>query len=439
MGGRWILAVALSAGAAPAADVAAVPETLKEDPAYTEYARILVQLELLAEPALADAPITVDSPLPGVLDLRGSAPTAELKQRAVDHAARISGLRVRENLRVIAAPNRRPTPEEAEARRNLEPGVRSALAALFPELADGFKVTSAEAGVVVLEGQVSNMETRLMLSQTAKGALGCRAVRNRLRVTLTADETPKVRIGDGSALAVFAAQLPRVPDAPGAAQDAALVAAGMGAPLPLPAGAADDAPAAVPAHQQLADAVRSRLAKEKELASFNLDVEAADGLVTLVGSANTRQQVELAVAAASEAPHVVMVVAKTRPVSIQRYRPFTYDAADGKSARGGIAKAPEPKKLLGFLPLWGRPTTPNAAVASRKFRESLRHAIQKMDGIGNAKAATVKASADGHWLLVEGVSASPQQRAKFFKELENLPALRNIPYDAVVKIEKEAE
>src|SRR5262245_38163571 len=107
---------------ATAADRAVVTETLRNDTAYATYAKIQIQLEMLANPSTASSSIIVDSPLPGVIDLRGTVPDQRIKDNIVQTADRVSGLRVRQYIRIVpTAPIKNG---DREARANLVPTVK---------------------------------------------------------------------------------------------------------------------------------------------------------------------------------------------------------------------------------------------------------------------------------------------------------------------------
>ncbi|HVJ81142.1 MAG TPA: hypothetical protein VNC50_08740, partial [Planctomycetia bacterium] len=174
---QWGVTIAAWAAAgAWAGDVAQVPETLKADAAYTTYSKAIVQLDLLANPATAGLPIVIESALPGVLDVRGSVPTSRLKNHVLQSTLRISGLRVRETLRVAPTPRAKEGLLDGKERLALERSTKETIEALFPELKEKIQTSVGRDGIVVCNGECPNYETRLLLAQAMKSQPGCAAV-----------------------------------------------------------------------------------------------------------------------------------------------------------------------------------------------------------------------------------------------------------------------
>jgi hypothetical protein len=422
------VAMLLAAWSAVAGDAAQVPESLRNDPAYATYAKIQIQLDMLANPSTASTAIIVDSPLPGVIDLRGMAPDQRVKDHVVQAAQRISGLRVRQTVRITpTAPMKAPAPE---ARANLVPTCKETLAVLFPEFGPNITVSANRDGVVTLSGVAPSYETCLLMCQTAKSQVGCTAVVCKLQVPID-KVSQKLKVTEDGNERLFAAQLPTIPPPPSSIptlpEDRFL-----DRPTDLARLAADDAPPENQADRQLLDDVRARFDRDAELKRLNFEVDVQQGVVTLAANAQARSQVELAVATAGEAPGVTKVVAKCRPYSILRYRPKSYDA-DPSQPNAGTVKTP-PRKLLWIIPIGGGETKPvSAPVANGRYRDAIRKNLQKRCE-RDVSELTVKVSADGKGLLIEGQTPNPQKRVAVFKQLENTAELRGIAFDAVLHI-----
>ena len=419
------LAAAWNVGAA---DSAVVTETLRSDPAYATYAKIQIQLEMLANPSTANAAVIVDSPLAGVVDLRGTVSDQRIKDHIVQTAVRVSGLRVRQTLRIVPVPPIKNV--DAEARANLVPTCKETLAALFPEIGASTTVSANRDGVVTLTGVAPSYEACLLLCQTAKSQPGCTAVVCRLQVPID-KETQKIKVTEDGVERLFAAQLPAIPPASAVApvlpEDKFMERA-----TDLARMAADDAPPENHADRQLLDDLRARFERDAELKRLNFEIDVQQGAVSLSANTQTRAQVELAVATAGEAPGVTKVTAKCRPVSILRYRPKSYDADPNKPSETKM-KTP-PKKILWIIPWGGSEYKPVAApVASGRYREAIRKNLHKRCEKDVADLA-VKLAADGKGLLIEGKTANPQKRVAVFKQLENVAELRGVPFDAVLQI-----
>jgi osmotically-inducible protein OsmY len=418
---RAAIILVITAGFAGANDVAIVPESLRNDPAYAKYARIQIQLALLADSSMADLPIFVDSPLPGVIDLRGTAPDDRTKERIVQHALRISGLRVRQTIRVVASDAN--TPVTSEPADKLLASVKETLEILFPEISKKLTVTS-ENGVVTLTGSAPSYETCLLLSQSAKSQPGCRAVICRLQVPVD-PTSQKVKVSELGSDGLFVAQLPKIPPPSQEIPTAKGVDRYTTPNQTDRTLAADDAPQANLGDRQIREQVKSRIEKDNQLKAAGFEIDVQDGVVSLAGNGQSRAQIELATAIASEVPQVTKVVAKCRPVSIQRFRPQTVDARDANPK-------PARKKLLGFIP-WGGTSTNETPVNNRRFREAVKKTLARRCE-RDIQDLTVKVSHDGLKLLIEGKVATPQKRVAVFKQLDNLAELRNVPYDAVLQV-----
>jgi osmotically-inducible protein OsmY len=196
--------------------------------------------------------------------------------------------------------------------------------------------------------------------------------------------------------------------------------------------AADDAPPENQADRQLLEDVRSRFERDAELKRLNFEIDVQQGVVSLSANTQTRAQVELAVATAGEAPGVTKVTAKCRPVSILRYRPKSYDADPTKPSETKM-KTP-PKKILWVIPWGGSEYKPvSAPVTNGRYREAIRKNLHKRCD-KDVTDLSVKVSADGKGLLIEGKTANPQKRVAVFKQLENIAELRGVQFDAVLQI-----
>ncbi|HVJ80516.1 MAG TPA: BON domain-containing protein, partial [Planctomycetia bacterium] len=186
--------------------------------------------------------------------------------------------------------------------------------------------------------------------------------------------------------------------------------------------------------QRLLELIRAKLDRDAELKVLKLEIEVSAGTVSLGGNTQSKKQVELAVALANEVPGVTKVVAKTRPASIQRHRPKTFDAAAEEAGLPPEAAHKPKRKLFGIIPLGGDSKTPQpVAVTSRNYRETLKKTLQKRCG-DQLKDLSIKASADGKGLLIEGKVANPSVRRACFKQIDNLVELRSVSYDFVLQI-----
>src|SRR5262249_42723247 len=159
-------------------------------------------LDMLANPSTAAVPIIVDSPLPGVIDLRGTAPDQRIRDHVVQSAQRISGLRVRQTLRITPSPAIK-TPA-VEARPNLVPTCKDTLSAIFPEIGPRLMVSANRDGVVTLSGVAPSYEACLLLCQTAKSQPGCTAVVCKLQVPID-KATQRLKVTEDGDQRLFAA------------------------------------------------------------------------------------------------------------------------------------------------------------------------------------------------------------------------------------------
>ena len=83
---------------------AQVPEELRRSEAYTMYAKMLVQIDLIANPKTSSLPVTVSAIRPGTLVIEGRVPTAKILDYIQQNAKRISGLAVESQLEVAEVP-----------------------------------------------------------------------------------------------------------------------------------------------------------------------------------------------------------------------------------------------------------------------------------------------------------------------------------------------
>jgi osmotically-inducible protein OsmY len=426
--GSACLVCLLATWNAAAVDRAAVTETLRNDIAYATYAKIQIQLEMLANPSTASSSVIVDSPLPGVIDLRGTVPDQRIKDVIVQTADRVSGLRVRQTLRIVpTAPIKNA---DAEARQNLVPSCKETLVALFPNSGPNVTVSANRDGVVTLTGVAPSYEACLLICQTAKSQPGCSAVVCKLQVPIE-KATQKIKVTEDGAEQLFAAQLPAIP--PASATSTILPEDKfLDRPTDLARMAADDAPPENQADRQLLDDLRARFERDAELKRLNFEIDVQQGVVSLSANTQSRAQVELAVATAGESPGVTKVTAKCRPVSILRYRPKSYDADPSKPSASTM-KTPQ-KKLLWVIPWGGSDYKPvSAPVTNGRYREAIRKNLQKRCE-KDCTDLSVKVSADGKGLLIEGKTPNPQRRVAVFKQLENVAELRGVAFDAVMQI-----
>lgn len=431
-GSLFAILVVTAAAARPPAEVAKVPQTLIRDPAYNQYARILVQIDLLAKPASASLPIAVSMPEAGLLALTGSVTSEKLKRQILSDARRISGLLVRDELAIEEVPQDYIVRVTAE---QLEQMTQDALATLFSDCATSVEARVGEGGVVILNGSVPSHETRLLLSQAIKSEPGCRAVVNLLQVAPN-EASGTVQVSENGALRVPAEQLPRVPPAP--IVEVKVDDAGPSVrSITARSFAGDDAPDADLFARQLKEDVLAQLEGEPKLAGEEFTIDAHDGAVTISTELKKRELVELAVSAAIDVPGVRHVVVKGKPFTILRRNPPKVEKRfNEENDEAETQKAEKPTKLLGFLPSpWadGKDANHDNPTVNRRLKEIVRRSIKRRCDKRIDKLA-VRPSLGG--LVIEADVASARDRGFVLSQVEQITELRNVPYDVVLRVKE---
>lgn len=398
---------------------AQVPRELTVDPSYSQYAVMLIQLDLIANPQTANLPVSVVSAEPGTVVLTGTCPSDRMRSYLVENAKRISGLRVQDSMQVGAAETDFFLDGDAE---QLEFLTRETLASLFPELSDKVRTTVTSDGTVVLTGTVDSYESKVMLSQAVKSQPGCRSVANLLRVPAN-EESGLIQVTSDGRLLVKASLLPTVPPAPLFDSNSApqpntpTIRAMTNRPI-----IADDAPDGEPLKQQLIEDAMAALQATPALAEAKLEVDAEGTVIILKGAIDNQKMAEKAVDAVSTVPGATKIVAKLSPVSIQRNL-VVRDSKD--SAKITV----EPRKILGVIPLGKR--TEQLPEESWVFRDSIKKTL-KTECAEELSSIQVRHSIGS--LLIEGEVKSTSDRNDVFKQIDNIVELRTVPYSVVLRI-----
>lgn len=411
----------------------AVPADLKADMAYTHYAAMLIHIDLLSNPETADLPIQVDARETGTVRIAGSAPSPQHKSYVLDNARRISGLAIRDELRV-ARQNRKPTPPADSPQ--LASDAKESIAALFPELGKQLDVSVGDEGVVVITGSVDSMQAKLLLSQSVKSQLGCVAVAN--ITTIRPAEPGRLRITEDGSLTLALNQIPEVPAAePFQPISAAKVGVHRAddAPDRQALGADDDFATEMP-DQQIHKDIRNELASAPELVDAGLEIEVRSGVVLLSGDVANRDLVQKAVDRASAVRGVSKVVAKCKPVSIQRNVPGQSHGSAG--AAGPNTAAHRNRTLLdSVVPAFLRGdrktgTEPDKGITnSRRFRDTVYKTLKKRCG---DRVSGLKVRNGLHGMTIEAEVKNLRDRTFVMKQIDNIVELQQIAYDAAVTI-----
>lgn len=402
--------------------VAQVRDELRRSEAYTLYSRTLVQIDLLSNPRTAHLPISVTAIRPGSLVIEGTVPNAKIKDYILANAQRITGLAIEGALQVGEVYE---TSLIDPAPRELEADIQATITGFYPELADVVRVTVTGNGMVELNGEVTNYESKLNISRIINSQQGCRAVLNLLRVPAD-PETGDVKITEDGALTIDANDLPIIPAAPlvdldPAGDDHPSIRTMRGIQ-------ADDAPARATSTLHLVEEARGIIGRDPELGLLELEVDIDREGVVVSGKLETKDQVLSLVDHLSEMPGISHVLVKSRPYSMQRTFPATMrnpkDQAEAKNT-SWVQSATE------WIPGLGS-SDPVSKAKGWRSRETIRRSLyrlceRRIDGL------SVSPSTRG--LLIEGTIASARDRAFVLKQIDNLPDLRPVPTDVILKID----
>jgi len=414
-----------AARAASSNAIAQVSEELRRSEAYTTYSKILVQIDLMANPKTAYLPVTVSAFRPGSLVVEGRVPNAKVMEYVQQNARRISGLSVESQLEVgeVSEPILYSPPA-----RELEAEIQATISGFFPEYAGSIRVTVKDNGMVELNGEVKSYETKVNISRSLRSQPGCRAVINVIRVAADPN-SGSVQISDDALLTLDARSLPLIPAAPivdlepthdnhpsiRRMNQAAATAS------------ADDAPSAadlgVNVNKLLEDA-KAIIERDPQLASLGMELEIEDGGIVAVGKLDGREQVEQVINRLSDVPDVTRVTVKSRPFSMQRTIPKMLDKKDSANSKSWT------EKMMSYLPGAGG-NDPQSLASSWRFRDNVRRSMIKL---GNDRIENLKVRSTMRGLVMEGEVNSTRDRAFIFKQANNLPELRPIPTDIILKI-----
>lgn len=410
---------AAAAGAQPA--VAQVGEELARSEEYTLYAKILIQIDLLANPNTAYLPITVSTLRSGQILLDGQVPTARMREHVLQTARRISGLNVGGNIEVADVKPDLPGDLSAE---DLEMEIQATITGFYPEHSDRIRTTVKQGGVVELNGDVDSYETKLNVSRIVKSQPGCKAVVNLLHVPAE-PESGLVHVTEDGQLRLEASRLPIIPAAPIAMlteseRDHPRLRSIM---TPL----ADDSPTLGRGAARLVEDARAVVSRDSKLSSFELALEAEGGGVVASGRIEKQADVEYVVEALAEIPEVKKVVVKSRPISMMR----TYPA----HAKSKTSPAPPTwtERLKDWLPFSGDSDDPVRMSHGFRFRSSVQKSLNKgcQGRVGGLKVKSIPRG-----LLIEGEVSSARDRAFVFKQVDNLVELNAVPVDVVLRIKE---
>lgn len=412
---------ALWAGPLPA--VAHVDDELRITSAYTMYAKMLVQIDLIANPRTASCNTSVMAVRAGSLILEGTVPTAGLRDYIEQNAQRITGLSIENMLTIGEVP---PVNLISARPMELEAEVRDTITGFYPNLADSVRVTVTDTGIVELHGEVTNYETKLNVSRLVKSQQGSRAVINLLRVPADPD-TGLVQVSEDGTLTLEANRLPIIPAAPIVSIDEPAAPAesfrsGM-------AMAADDAPIRRASGIKLVEDARAIIERDADLAIMELELDAQGDDLVVSGRVDSRAQVELIVDRLADVPDIHKITVKARPYSMQRTMGATHSRSTGEEDT-------DQKSWLSWInPLAsGEPDDPVESAQGWRFRSSLRRSINRQcDG----RVDQLKVSATGQGILIEGEVATARDRAFVLKQIDNNASIRAIPTDIVLRIESE--
>ena len=404
--------------AASSSAVAHVPEELKRSEAYTMYSKMLVQIDLMANPKTASLPVTVAAIRPGTLVVEGRVPTTKILEYIQHNAARISGLAVESQLEVGEVPE--PILFSPPA-RELEAEIQATISGFYPEYAGAIRVTVTDNGMVELNGEVKSYEAKLNISRALRSQPGCRAVINVIRVA--ADPTNGVvQISEDASLQLDAKTLPIIPAAP--VVDLEPAHENHPSIRRVAQGVADDAPSSAgTSRDKLVDDAKSIIERDAQLATMGIELDVEDGGLVAMAKCDGREQVEQIVNRLSDVPDVTRVTVKSRPFSMQRTLPKMADKKEDASKGWS-------ERLLGFLPGVGG-NDPQSLASSWRFRDNIRRSMTRLS---ENRIENLKVRSNMRGLVIEGEVSSTRDRAFIFKQTNNLAELRPIPTDVILKI-----
>lgn len=412
------------AEAASSNAIAQVPEELRRSEAYTNYSKMLVQIDLMANPKTAYLPVTVSAFRPGSLVVEGRVPNAKVMDYIQQNAKRISGLSVESQLEIgeVSEPILFSPPA-----RELEAEIKATISGFFPEYAGTIRVTVKENGMVELNGEVKSYETKVNISRSLRSQPGCRAVINVIRVAADPN-SGIVRISEDASMQLDPRSLPLIPAAP----IVDLEPTHENHPSlrrmnkASAAVAADDVPATdlgVSASKLLEDA-NAIIERDPQLASLGIELEIEDGGIVAVGKLDGREQVEQVINRLSDVPDVTRVTVKSRPFSMQRTIPKMLDKKEEPTPKSWT------EKMMSYFPGAGG-NDPQSLASSWRFRDNVRRSMIKLS---NDRIENLKVRSTMRGLVIEGEVSSTRDRAFIFKQANNLPELRPIATDVILKI-----
>lgn len=397
--------------------IAHVPDELRQSEAYTLYSKMLVEIDIRSNPRTAGLPISVAAIRPGSLVMEGRVPNARLQQYMVQNAQRITGLSVEEHFEIGDVPDSNLFSPPA---RELEAEIQATIAGFFPEHAPNIRVTVRENGIVELNGEVLSYESKLNISRVVRSQQGCRAVVNLVRVPADPD-LGTVRVSEDGSLTLDASQLPIIPAAPLVDLDPA---SDNHPPLAQMRGfAGDDAPDRSPSNVKLTEDVQAMIESDPELATADLSVDVEGKAVVISGKVDAREKVEEIVGKLSDVPDVPKIIFKSRPYSMQRSFPA------GSRLQQEVKEKTWTQKLTAWMP--GSPSEPIDQIHSWRFRESIRRQLAK---VCDKRMEGLKISTSSRGLLIEGEVKSARDRAFVLKQVDNVPELRPIPTDVILRV-----
>lgn len=417
----WALAGVAMVGAARGEELARVGESLRRDPAYAQYARMVIELDLLAKPTTASQPVTVVLSEAGTLAVRGFVESERLRRHILADARRISGLTIRDEM--SSKPSRGEYPI-AVANDELAEMTQQTLEGLFPDIAEQIRARVSENGVIVLHGAVDSFETKLLISQAIKSEPGCRAVVNLLAVPPD-PKSGMLPVTTSRDLMVRDTDLPKVPPAPIADIEPEkpkpsiremTKRVGAGAP------AADDAPEGDLRDRSLREDVEAAVANQSKLSGENMVVDVTGGVITLTGKLKKREMVELAADTAAEVTGVTKVVVKGKPFVLQRTLP-------PKAAK---KTQPVEKKWYQWISFQRTADADNPTV-NRRLKEIVRRSIKRQCE-KRLKELNIRETPKG--LVIEGEVETNRDRSFVLTQIDSINELHDVPTDIILRVKE---